>query len=249
MLQWRVRKRVSIALTLAFSWAALIPGAAWAGYVVAASGNTPNDGPIAATAVFTAGNGYIQVVLSNTQSGNGSPGQAVSQFFFQVANGLSTPTGISNISGNTIRFDTSPYTTGSVSTNKPGDVHWGFATQNGVTALLDVSSPGWNGPGGQPQYMIIGPNAGGGPLENNFDPYFNGSATFIIADKGVTANTVLNSSNITNVVFGFGTGPEAQLPGGPVVPAPPSIVLLGIGGIGLAGFLTIRSRRPKPAAA
>jgi hypothetical protein len=237
-----------------FLYAGLTPGAACAGYIVYASGSTPNDGPIAAQAEFIAGNGFIKVVLSNTQSGNASPGVAVSQLFFQV-NNISAPTGFSNtggpntgVSGNTISFGP-PITTGTVTNGTPGDYHWGFASKGGVFALLDVSSPGWDGPGGQPQYMIIGPKAGGGPLENNFDPYFNGSATFFIVDPGITANTTLNASTISNVVFGFGTGPEKQLSGTQAVPAPSSIVLVGIGGIGLAGFLLIRSRRRQPAAA
>jgi hypothetical protein len=241
------RKRICSTLALMFLCFGLAPGGAWAGYVVTASG-TDTDGPIAAKAVFTAGNGYIQVVLYNTQSGNASPGQSVSQFFFQV-NGLSGPTGVSSVSGNTINFATN--TAGTVTNGNPADYHWGFDTHNGVYALLDVSSGQWNGPPGQPQYMIIGPNAAAGPLQNSFNPFFNSWATFIVTDPGITVNTALNASDITNVQFGFGTGPETVLNGSqsPVVPAPPSIVLCAIGGIGFAGFLIVRSRRRQLAAA
>jgi hypothetical protein len=98
-------------------------------------------------------------------------------------------------------------------------------------------------PGGQPKYMIISPNATPRGPVSNFDPYFNGSATFIISDSNVTSATALN---ISGVEFGFGTGPELTLPGspGPVVPEPSTMALAvtGIATLCFAGLRRLRRR-------
>jgi hypothetical protein len=242
----------STTLALTLLYFGLIPTVARADFMVTASGTESQVGSIGASATFSSyysnGQGYIKIVLTNTATGNSDPAQAVSQLFFQVANGLAAPGNVTSVSGNWINFANN--TTGSVTNGTPGTYHWGNQTVGGVYGLLDVSSGQFQGgPGGKVQYMIIGSSPSvGNNLQTNFNPYFNGSATFLIADSSITSSTVLTANDITNVQFGFGTGPEAKLNGTVATPAPPSIVLYGLGGIGVAGFV-IWSRRRRPAAA
>jgi hypothetical protein len=87
----------------------------------------------------------------------------------------------------------------------------------------------------KPIDMIIGP----APYTNsnasigNFNPYINGTGTFVIADSAITATTT-----ITGVTFDFGTGPDTFIVG---VPAPlighSLFVLLAVGGALFGGKL------------
>jgi hypothetical protein len=92
--------------------------------------------------------------------------------------------------------------------------------------------------------------------DGHFDPYLLGAANFFLTVPGVTATTDLSLTNVTGVQVGFGTGPDVTIASGPgtqgpphgngppvgAAPAPPSVVLFGIGGIALAGVM-VRSRR------
>jgi hypothetical protein len=111
----------------------------------------------------------------------------------------------------------------------------------------------------------------GSSLDNsNFNPYMIGPGDFFLTVPGVTSSSNLFdpttfASLITGVKVGFGTGPDTTptatytdhgppngpttTPDGPTttpdvsaVPAPPSVVLFGLGGFGLA-LIWAHSRR------
>jgi hypothetical protein len=97
---------------------------------------------------------------------------------------------------------------------------------------------------------------------DQFNPFFNVSATFTLNTPNVTTNTVLDTTDITNVQMGFGTGPDTTVTasgsgssGGPgplqglSTPAPPSAFLFALGGLGFAAFAGWSRRRPHSQAA
>jgi hypothetical protein len=225
----------------------------------AVSGNISGEGPVNAQATFTAENGDIKVVLTNLgpTSSMGSA-QAISELFFQV-NGTtlkSSDMTFSSYSGPTITYnDNNSATTGSASFSGGtlSDGHWGFGSIDTNSLELASVQRGGNdnvAPGGQPEYMIMAQNATPNGNVTNFDPYFNGTATFIIADPNVTKYTVLSASNIFNVQFGFGTGPEATLDATPVLtPEPASLIQLGTAAGMLLPVLFGRLRRRRVAEA
>jgi hypothetical protein len=77
---------------------------------------------------------------------------------------------------------------------------------------------------------------------NNNAPVVNDAVVF-----NLTSPNALNPSNITGVEFAYGTGNgEGGFLGSTLtpVPAPPSVILMGLGGLGLLGFsrLIVRKR-------
>jgi MYXO-CTERM domain-containing protein len=90
--------------------------------------------------------------------------------------------------------------------------------------------------------------------DGHFDPYLLGPANFFLTVPGITSTTNLfNPKNgdpfISDVTVGFGTGPDTKpfidtngTNGPAATPAPPSFVLLALGGLVL-GVAAGRSRR------
>jgi hypothetical protein len=146
--------------------------------------------------------------------------------------------------------------------NRPLASHWGFKQASGTISLGTVDFQNLGLTGGQPYDLIIpeemAPFYTLNASANSHAPSFNGSATFFLADSAVDSNTVLSNLNIKVLSINFGTGPDivtnisnnGQTSGplggpGPQIqgaPAPPSVYLLGVGGLGLA-VLVVRSRR------
>jgi hypothetical protein len=87
---------------------------------------------------------------------------------------------------------------------------------------------------GPPKYATNGNVVGKG----QFNSWFENSATFVFNASGV----VVTNSTISDVVFFFGTGPDTKL-NGVLAPAPPSVILFGVGAIGIAGFAALSRRR------
>jgi len=227
------RKRVGSWVYQAISFlllsCVLVPGAARGDTIsFTASGNS-NDGPLSGRADFVLNNGSITLTLTNTVLNERSIGQAISQITFQVSPPMaSSPTLGPNVIGNLININ-SDGTFSQVQTNPP-TTSWVLNTNTINPTTLDVFS------GGSPIDMIAGyPNydsktAGFG----NHNPVFEGSATFTIYDNALTTST-----QISDVVFVFGTAPnEHPLNGVQVVPEPSSVALavIGLVGLGFAGF-------------
>jgi hypothetical protein len=200
---------------------ALVPGAARGDILFTASGNSA-DGPISATANFHLTAGTLTLTLTNTETLMSSPGQALSQITFQVSPPMTaTPTLGSTVLGQLIDINPDGSIT-PVQTN-PSTTTWQLTSTLNPTTLNMFS-------GMQPDDMIAGspPYAPNGGIKN-FQPYFEGSATFTIMDPALGPNTTING-----VVFSFGTSPnEHHLNGrqGPSTVPEPSSIALGLAGL------------------
>jgi hypothetical protein len=248
---------------IALSLVLLIPAGTRAAFIFQ-TGNPPGtstssgDGPLNGEADFTVGSGTISIVLKNLQTGMTSQGQALSSISFQLSPG--SISSLTSVAGKVVAVDSSGNvtSTGSIDVkqgNKTITYQLGSQTYSGST----LSGSNWDvtsNPsgltalsGGQPNHMILGPASGSGTYPgvtggfDNFNPFFQGSATFVLNTPEVTDKTT-----ISNVVFNFGTGSNEHPVTGTQVspfivgaPAPPSVFLLGLGSIGFAG-LVIRSR-------
>jgi hypothetical protein len=242
------------------------PTKAVADFVATASDKNGN----AATATFLpathGGVNGIAIILQNTESNTLDAGNAISGISFTVvANAnLGLPSALTLVRGTLVTFSQSgqPGTVAAIPvddngpyTNSPPS-HWGFGA-NGTTITLETA--GNVAQVGAPTHLIVAagstPN---GSLVDIYRPSFDTSALFFVADSAVNVNTVLNASDITNVKILFGIGPDYTVatsvqgssgPGDLVgLPAPPSVVLLGLGGACLAGY-AVRSCRRQTAAA
>ena len=178
------------------------------------------DGPLSASLFFVVVNGGIAVVVYNNETGTIAKGQGISTISFGVST-ISTPSAFTELYGRS--FDpssgqawTSASGTTFTDTSSAGPInsidHWGFNNASGVL-LATANSPV---PGaGNPHYMILGSTGTAGPgssLSNsNFDPFVIGPAAFFLTVSGITTSTTLTSSNFTNVMVGFGTGPDKTL--------------------------------------
>jgi hypothetical protein len=205
------------------------------------------DGPLSATVKFVAVSGGIEITVTNNEMGTLGKGQAVSalSFSFTTASGLS-PSAFTELTGKEV--DSSQFTPGGPfpgsATVTPLDDksssgvidHWGF-THTGLSVKLATAG---GSSGANPHYMILpssGTTGSGKSLsDGHFDPYLLGPANFFLSVSGPLpkAGTDL-SPDIANVSVGFGTGPDKTLPAldAPAAPAPPSAILLGIGGLTL----------------
>jgi hypothetical protein len=204
-----------------------------AGAVPWTASGVGSDGALHAEADFTVSAGQIQVTITNLLSAATiiSIGQSVSDLSFTLSNApgaLGTATasgqlvnvavggGITNVSGTPARWINSAI--------------GGGVTISGNTVTLEAIGHG------QPNQLILPADGGGGYPDANasirvHSPDTDGPATFTIDLAGVTDLTT-----ITAVTFSFGTGPDTFLdgtPGGPSVPEPTTLVLLGSGLLGL----------------
>jgi hypothetical protein len=189
-----------------------------------------------ASATVTTGSGSLTVVLTNTQANPRSLGDLLSNFEITLGGSAS----LTSQAGNLINIDGS----GNVTTASGNPTHWTAGSSGGVITLSTFS-------GSTPINMIIGPPGAGGIYNNmgsdgivngNFDPFINGTGTFIVADSLITGTTPLPGS----VTFSFGTAlNEFTLPGlpgsPPPVPLPPAALLFGTALIGM-GILGRRRR-------
>jgi hypothetical protein len=223
---------------------------------------------LSASADFTFGSGTLTVTLTNTLAANNfrSAGQALSDISFTLSNAAGTLGSTSasgqfgNISGTSRHHSsgvTVTYTLADVQTKGHttttfltptrwlGAQRYGSFSTSSNTIMLETLG------GGQPSQMIAPSIANGRTYANGnnglqqFDAYVIGPATFTLDLSGVTPTTT-----VTAATFSFGTGPETFLSGvfSSPTPAPPSVVLLGLGGLGLA-LMLIQSRRRLAAAA
>ena len=242
----------------------LIGGAARAGFVATAPGMATADFEVA---TYHGLNG-IQITLTNIEGNTTDAGLAISGMAFTVvpnAN-LGVPSALKLVHGTEFQFGQSgmPGTDGDT-INDAGPFtssrsHWGYGV-SGSTVTLETA--GSYAQGAAPTHMIVAPGSTpNNSLVNNHQPSFDTSATFFLEDDAVNSKTVLDASDITNVTLYFGTGPDSHssAPGsgssgpgsvGPLdalaAPAPPSVVLFGLGGLGLVAFVVRARWRPSPA--
>jgi len=191
----------------------------------------------AANALITAGAGTLTVVLTDTQADPRSAGDVLSSIEITPSGSVGSPS-LTSQAGSLINVTPG----GAAGTPVSGNpTHWGVGVASthcspaGTTSCIALETAGPFAQPMNPIDMIIGP----APYTNsnasigNFNPYINGTGTFVIADSAITAATT-----ITGVTFDFGTGPDTFIVG---VPAPlighGLLVLLAVGGALFGGKL------------
>ena len=191
------------------------------------AGATAGGQPVNATVNFTTTNAVVIVDITNNQANPTSIIQAISDLSFDLSSGTSGSLQLSAGGERSIHSD-GTLTNGSV-------VGTGWALSNvGSTYHLNVLGT----PIG-PAHLLIGPpdinsnlysNANGSIAGNGpHNPFLAENATFFITDRGITADT-----QVSNVVFSFGTEAGTNVPGINVPDSGATVALLGLVLIGLA---------------
>src|SRR5262249_9758172 len=129
------------------------------------------------------------------------------------------------------------YTATDTQTGDTSPIRWFSGNNAGVSgAVVTLEAIG----GGQPSQMIAPWIADGGQYTNanngvkNFNSYVIGPGTFTLNLSGVTADTTVIAAT-----FSFGTQPDIFIDGHPV-PEPSTLVLAGIGGLGVFGMVRLK---------
>ena len=178
---------------------ALCASSAFAGtftFVTPPGAQSAADGPVSASATFTTGAGSVTVVLNDLLANPTSAGQLVSDLFFHLSDATTGTLTSSSAQEITVNAG-GTFTLGGV-------VSTGWALSSDLGGLeLDVLGTAIG-----PAHLIIGPpggvtyaNANGSIADNGpHNPFLNQSATFLISNAAITANTT-----VSDVIFSFGT--------------------------------------------
>ena len=188
--------------------------------------------PVSATADFSLSGTTLTLTLTNTITGIGSAGQLLTGLTFTLSNGSGVS--LNSEMGDLLTVN-SDKTFTDLGTSALG---WGFGTTGTNTFEVCMICTGGVTSGVTPKEGILGPVSGDGKYDNAnssiagsgpHNPYVNGTATYKFAvPTGVTAS---------NVFFQFGTTPGGAIS----APEPASILLLGLGLLGLAVLTGRRS--------
>jgi hypothetical protein len=202
------------------------------------TGSTIGGEAVNALATFTTSANTVEVKLDNLEANPISPKSIIYDIFFTLSTGQTAGT-ISSTTGIERTVNSGGTYTDSALVNV---VDWALVA-SGTQLHLDRLSAG-----GQPAHGVIGPpnnstgkyDAAGGAIAGNgpHNPFWGGSADFILNVPGVT-----DATTITAATFSFNTTAGSNIAAVPVldpVPEPSTITLLAFGTLGL---LFARRRR------
>jgi hypothetical protein len=200
------------------------------------------SGPVDASVTFTTSAGQLSITLKDLQANPTDVAQLISGLSFSLVGGTNAGASLSSSSAQEVTVDKGgTFTPGStVSTG------WALSTSGTTGESLSAL-----GTATSPSELIIGPPGAGGYTNANgsiagngpHNPFLNQTATFVISDASITANTT-----VTNVVFGFGTTAGSNLVPSAAVPEPGPLALAGVGLGVLAAVGSYRRRRRAQAA-